>query len=96
MLWFYFLYLINIFLRDDFKNNTSGSDERQCINNETSISIIRLNHEKMNLLKYLENGNNSQHNKLNKIYNYNFFDNSNSNFVPNISKGLTWDNEFNI
>jgi hypothetical protein len=90
MVWLYFLYLLDILNYSNFlKYNSSGYDERQCINNETSISIIKSNHEKMNLLKYLQNINNSQQNKLNKIYDSHFFDSDlQSSFYPNITKGI--------
>jgi len=92
MVWFYFLYLLDILKyssRWDLKNNSSGNDERQNIFNETSISIIKMNYEKMNLLKYLENNNISQQNKLDKIFNYNIFDlDLDSSLIPNITKGI--------
>jgi hypothetical protein len=90
MVWFYFLYFLDIFKYSSFlRNNSSGYDERLCVNNETSISIIRSNHEKMNLLKYLENNNNSQQNKLYKIYNSRILDlDLDSSFIPNITKGI--------
>lgn len=90
MVWFYFLYLLDILKyssRLDLKNNSSGNDERQNIFNETSISIIKMNYEKMNLLKYLENNNISQQNKLDKIFNSNIFD-LDSSLIPNITKGI--------
>ena len=90
MVWLYFLYLLDILNYSNFlKYNSSGYDQRPCINNETSLSIITSNHEKMNLLKYLQNINNSQQNKLDKIYNSHFFDSElESSFIPNITKGL--------
>ena len=92
MVWFYFLYLLDILKyssRLDLKNNSSGNDERQNIFNETSISIIKMNYEKMNLLKYLENNNISQQNKLDKIFNSNIFDlDLDSSLIPNITKGI--------
>ena len=90
MVWFYFLYFLDILKYSSFlRNNSSGYDERLCVNNETSISIIRSNHEKMNLLKYLENNNNSQQNKLDKIYNSRILDlDLDSCFIPNITKGI--------
>jgi hypothetical protein len=92
MVWFYFLYLLDILKYSSFlKYNSSGYDERPCINNETSISIIRSNHEKMILLKYLENNNNSQQNKLDKIYNSRILDlDLDSSFIPNITKGIDY------
>lgn len=90
MLWFYFLYLVDVLKHTshwDLKYNYSGYDERPCINNEISLSKIIFNHKKMDLLKYLQNINNSQQNKLDKIYNSHFFD-LESNFIPNITKGI--------
>jgi hypothetical protein len=57
--------------------------------NETSISVIRMNQEKMNLLKYLQNINNSDLNKLEKIYDSHLFNlHNDSIYIPNITKGI--------
>jgi len=91
MVWFYFLYLFDVLKyssRWDLKNNSSGYDERQCVNNETSISIIKMNYEKMNILKYLENNNYSQQDKLDKIYNSHIL--IDSSLIPNITKGIDY------
>jgi hypothetical protein len=45
----------------------------------------------MILLKYLENNNNSQQNKLDKIYNSSILDlDLDSSFIPNITKGIDY------
>jgi len=87
------LYLFDIL--NYSKNLKGGNDERPLdLDKEKTLhNNIILNHEKMILLKYLENENISQINKLNKIYNNSHFLDTPNNIirVPNISKGLLYD-----
>ena len=86
MIWFNFLYLFDILKYSSYlKYSNSGFDERPILNNETSLSLIISNQEKMNLLKKLEDKNISSHIKLNYIQETDLFY---LNLAPNISKGL--------
>lgn len=92
MVWLCFLYLLDILNYTNFLKNkyNSGNDMRPLNNeNETSISVIRMNQEKMNLLKYLQNINNSDLNKLEKIDDSHLFKLQNDSiYIPNITKGI--------
>jgi hypothetical protein len=88
MVLLYFLYLLDILNYTNFLKNKY--DMRPINNeNETSISVIRINQEKINLLKYLQNINNSDLNKLEKIYDSHLFNlHNDSIYIPNITKGI--------
>jgi hypothetical protein len=84
MILFNFLYLFDILKYSSYlKYYGNGYDERPILNNETSLSVIKQNFLKKNLLNKLEDNNVSIYDKLKYIQDSDLFY---SSLSPNITR----------